>query len=870
MNRSVLALGCGIVFAVFLLDLAGAFQLFDAKTQDLQQQHVSRTPVPMSDEILHVDIDDGALQRIGRWPWTRTLIAGCIDALTDAGARTIAIDLEFSEPAPDPGHDQRLAESLGANTILAALMQFDDVQQQWADSGGSAQGLAAIQTRLANDINLDPAEHGVELEEADQDAFAANEISLKRHVLWANPEQSSPTGFAERALQRAYMRQKQAEAIAIDRGLLDDANSADGTPMDRLPLPALMPHVGGLGYVNISRRGRDGVVRSIEPTQSMRSGSLTSLGAAAALHFLGERQPHAASLAADGGVLSISNLRQLPMHDGALHLAWPYTEHGSGWQHLMRNDTDDQAGAGHISIATIAELVEARQLQEANRSELAAISIDLLRVIRQDPNLQPEDSLQKQFQNEIADEYDFTLGDLDPGLDPAQVIKDPDALAHAKLLVAWHDLSEAIASNATEINDVQNLLHEKVNDKLVFIGWTATGSIADFVPTVAGPRTPGVVVHAAVANMMLTGHSYEHAPRWLGPLLVLILGLWITLLVASTAPMIATVCSCAILAIYVYLSAMLSFASWDLFLPVIAPVTSGASAWAACTGLSAVLIQRDKRRITRQFRSRVSDRLVDTLIDNPAAISMAGEQREITVLFADLAGFTSISEQLGSEQTVALANRTLAALSAAIVAHDGYVNKFLGDGLMAFWSAFEPQPDQAKLACNAANACRTAMHELNTTTQTPLALRIGIATGTAIVGDCGAPPELNDYTAIGDTVNRAARLESANKQFGTSTLIDGTTCTQAGGGFRVLPIGPTAVVGQRVACPLHAIVDTDFTDADVAAAEQLQHAVTSGDRAAARTALEAMGDCTSLDSIAILWANAIDGSGELVLKLDSK
>ncbi|MCH2148710.1 MAG: adenylate/guanylate cyclase domain-containing protein [Phycisphaerales bacterium] len=870
MNRSVLMLGCGVVLAVLLLDLAGAFQLLDSKTQDLQQQHVSRTPAPMSDEILHVDIDDGALQRIGRWPWTRTLIAGCIDALADAGARTIAIDLEFSEPAQNADHDQHLADSLGANTVLAVLMQPDDVRTQWTDSGGSEQGLAAIQSRLGTDINLDPTEDTAGLDEADQQAFAANEIALKRHALWLNPEASAPTGFAERALQQAYLRQEQAEAIAGELDLLDVTRTAAGTPMDRLPLPLLLSQAGGLGYVNISRRDPDGVVRSIDPLQSMRSGSVTSLGAAAALHFLGQQAPHGALFTQDGDVLAISDLRQLPVHDGALHLAWPYTEHGTGWQHLLRQDATDQAGAGHISIATIAELVEARTLQEANRRELAAISIDLLRVIRQDPNAMSDDPLQGQIQNEIADEYEFTLGDLEPAAELDQVIEDPDALAHAQLLMTWHRLSAAIATNAIEIEGVETLLNEMVNDKLVFIGWTATGSIADFVPTVAGPRTPGVVVHAAVANMVLTGRSHQHAPRWVGPLLILIVGMWVTLLVASTAPMIATACSLVILAIYVYLSAMISFASWDLFLPIVAPVTSGGAAWAACTGLSAVLIQRDKRRITRQFRSRVSDRLVDTLIDNPAAISMAGEQREITVLFADLAGFTSISEQLGSEQTVALANRTLAALSAAIVANDGYVNKFLGDGLMAFWSAFEPQPDQAKLACDAANACRAAMRDLNRTTDTPLALRIGIATGTAIVGDCGAPPELNDYTAIGDTVNRAARLESANKQFGTSTLIDETTRMQAGGDIHLLPIGPTAVAGQRAACPLHAIIDADFTEEDVAAAEQLQQAVTSGDRAAARTALEAMGDCTSLDSIAILWANTIDGTGELVLQLDSK
>ena len=127
MNRSVLLLGCGVVLLVFLLDVTGSFRLLDAKSHDLQQQHVPRIPVPMSDDIVHVDIDDGALQRIGRWPWTRTLIAGCIDALTNAGATTIAIDLEFSEPAAERGHDQRLAESLGGNTVLAVLMQSDDV-----------------------------------------------------------------------------------------------------------------------------------------------------------------------------------------------------------------------------------------------------------------------------------------------------------------------------------------------------------------------------------------------------------------------------------------------------------------------------------------------------------------------------------------------------------------------------------------------------------------------------------------------------------------------------------------------------------------------------------------------------------------------
>ncbi len=870
MNRSVLSIGALVVLLVLLLDLAGVFKPLEARTRDFQQQHVAREHSPMSGDILHVDIDDGALQRIGRWPWPRSLVAGCIEAIAEAGARTIAVDLELSEPSTDAGDDALLAASLGDKAILALLVQPDDVRQQWRDSGGSNTGFELARNRLREDIDLHPEDLAGELSTNDLAAFTENELALKRSILWDDPGTDRPSGFAEQSLQDAYQRQRLAESLAVQRNLLDASTAVDGSPADRLPLPELVSAAGGIGYVNISMRDGDGVVRSIVPLQSTRGGSVTSLGAAAALHYLGLEHPHAAAFNDDGNVLKIRDVIVLPMHEGSLPLAWPYTEHGTGWQHLLRQSPADPVNAGHISIAAVAELVQARQLQDSNREALSSISLDLLRVVRQDEGFSPADPMEQGLQAEIADEYDFTLGDLEDGIGLDAVFDDPDALEHARALVSWKALSESIPANEVEIQKVEESLRTQVDGKLVFLGWTATGSIADFVPTVAGPRTPGVVVHAAVANMIMTGHSHLHAPRWLGPLLVILLGGWVVLLVAGTTPWTSTAGSLVLLGIYVYLAMMLSFASWELFLPIVAPTTSGLSAWAACTGMNAILIQRDKRRITRQFRARVSDSLVDTLIENPAALSMAGQKREITVLFADLAGFTSISEQLGSERTVALANKALSAMSSAIVEHDGYVNKFLGDGLMAFWSAFEEQPDQARLACNAAEACRAALESVNRDSEVELGLRLGIATGEAIVGDCGAPPDLNDYTAIGNTVNLAARLESANKQLGTTVLIDAATCAQAGGPARTLPIGPVIVVGQTQPVSLHAIVGSNVSDAEITAATSLQDAVTSADRAGAQAALEAMGDHRSLDALAVLWAEVIDGSGDLVLQLASK
>ena len=154
-----------------------------------------------------------------------------------------------------------------------------------------------------------------------------------------------------------------------------------------------------------------------------------------------------------------------------------------------------------------------------------------------------------------------------------------------------------------------------------------------------------------------------------------------------------------------------------------------------------MVVQREKRRISRQFRARVPEALVDELSRDPDALSMRGVRREVCVMFGDLAGFTTISERLGSEETVALLNTAMAGLTRRVTSHGAYLNKFLGDGFLAFWSAFGEQADQANLACLAALECQEFMDEMNNTLPkggTRLGLRIGIATGEAIVGDCGA------------------------------------------------------------------------------------------------------------------------------------
>jgi adenylate cyclase len=151
----------------------------------------------------------------------------------------------------------------------------------------------------------------------------------------------------------------------------------------------------------------------------------------------------------------------------------------------------------------------------------------------------------------------------------------------------------------------------------------------------------------------------------------------------------------------------------------------------------------------------------------------------MTVLFSDVAGFTSISERLDPEALVVLLNRYLTAMTEVVFTYDGYLNKYMGDGIMAFWNAPVRQVNHAELACRCALKSRdrliTLNQELEKQGMVPLKARIGINTGVMVVGNMGSSQK-SDYTVMGDNVNLGSRLEGANKMFGSSIMISEFTC----------------------------------------------------------------------------------------------
>jgi adenylate cyclase len=289
-------------------------------------------------------------------------------------------------------------------------------------------------------------------------------------------------------------------------------------------------------------------------------------------------------------------------------------------------------------------------------------------------------------------------------------------------------------------------------------------------------------------------------------------GVLTTLVVTRLPPAHALLTSIVLMVGYMLFNGIVLFDYGNTILGVAGPMTAIATVWAGGT-LSRLGIERKEReRVRRLFGNYVDPDLIEFGLETDDESVFKGAERDMTVVFTDLKGFTPLSEALGRE-IIPLLNQFMGRATTVIKRHRGFVNKFLGDGVMFFFNAPRNNPDYARDAIEAVLDLQKMVadftKELAAQGLPELELRAGVTTGEMVVGNAGSE-ERSDYTVLGNLVNLAARLESANKAMGTSNLMIDRTVELGGKGFLVRPVGKLCVVGlsegvmtSEAVCPEH-------------------------------------------------------------------
>ena len=349
----------------------------------------------------------------------------------------------------------------------------------------------------------------------------------------------------------------------------------------------------------------------------------------------------------------------------------------------------------------------------------------------------------------------------------------------------------------------------ELKGRYTLLGFTAPG-LMDLRATPVGEVYPGVEVHANLLSGMLDGRiavrpdyaaGYEVA-LLLALGLVLILGLPLLPVAASLGLGLALLGGILALDFSLYLGA-------GLAMPLATALVLTLTALAVNMALGYFVESRAKRELAQQFATYVPPELVRQMVRNPERYGMQARAEELTVMFCDLRGFTSLSETMEPLALQALLNDVLSRLTQVIRAHQGTIDKYMGDCVMAFWGAPVAQPDHARLAVDAAVAMSAAMRQLNAERaargEPALAVGIGLNTGVMSVGNMGSDLR-RAYTVIGDAVNLAARLESLSRVYQVDIVASQATVDHAAAGQHLWQeLDRVRVKGKHQATTIHTV-----------------------------------------------------------------
>ena len=474
---------------------------------------------------------------------------------------------------------------------------------------------------------------------------------------------------------------------------------------------------------------------------------------------------------------------------------------------LLRNVKvleENAAGRGLFTIKTERDGIVRRvpMMMQAQGAMMPSLSFEILRVVTGTPTV-----IVKSDQ----------AGVKSVGVRGLEVPTD----RNGQLWVHFAGQDPSIYVSAVDVIE-GNVPLDKIDRKLVLIGTSAVG-LNDIKTTPVSSSMPGVEIHAqvleaALTKSLLSEPIYAIALEFLAALL---LGILVIIFAPALGP-VTLVAVGALFATFLVGTSWYFYTQYRMLIDFTYPLLSTTAIYLTLIFSSFVREQAQRRQIRSAFGQYLSPALVEQLAQAPEKLVLGGEQREMTIMFSDVRGFTTISEAYKSDPQglTKLMNRFLTPLTNAILARKGTIDKYMGDAIMAFWNAPIDDNEHQINACSAALDMLEKIDELNKVREVeakegghtfiPIKVGVGLNTGTCVVGNMGSDLRF-DYSVLGDSVNLASRLEGQSKEYGFPIIVGSKTALAAKEKFAILELDFIMVKGKKEPEVIYAIAGREDT-----------------------------------------------------------
>lgn len=781
-----------------------------------------RPGISENKDILLVDIDDPSIVHVGVWPWSRDIMADGLILMREMGTRTAVFDIEYTEKSPLGVN----AELLQKEIPEVFRKEFSTINQNMSDlfsairegtiSLGDAEDYVNQLSGLNNEAKTSLIQKVQEIAR-DNDAYLGSAARFFGNAFFTINMLPGKEGQVSDEYRNYLL-----ETISLKNAVNNDKNIF--TAQDIRPaIEPVLSNAAGAGFPNVPI-DNDGVMRRINLVCRFEDRLFPQLVFAPVLQYLGSPQ-----VTVDKTSITLKGIKdqdytevKIPLEtSGRLLVNWTKNSFQNSFRHL-----------------SYFELVQNKHLEQDLMDNLKAVGeAGYLSYYQGDSELLSiydyTESLKKEILNggdlsSIGDYIDardyffsetgtFLSGDAESALlaDIENVLNSPDVPEDTK--VSYREVKNEVPENFKALREIysnlitsRTMLKKTLSGSFAIIGQTGT-STTDIGVTPFEKEFMNVGIHANTANTILSHSFLDTYPWWYSAVLAFILTILLSLLIRGRKPVVSvaagfvlTIAVTAVLAGY--------FITTGNYFPVLTPSLSLFFTAIVLFLFNFFTLEKEKSFLRNAFSHYLSTDVINELISDPDKLHLGGEKKELTALFTDIQGFSTISEDMDPTDLVHLLNEYLTEMSNIILDYRGTIDKYEGDAIISFFGAPVEYSDHSEKACLSAVRMKRAELELNQRfltekmTPSPLYTRIGINTGPMVVGNMGTPKKM-DYTIMGNAVNLASRLEGVNKQYGTSILISGETYKAGGENFTVRKMDRVRVVGIQTPVRLFELLE---------------------------------------------------------------